>query len=249
MWRIRVSLAAALLAVAAAGITISGPAQAEGQRFAAVAELFTSQGCSSCPPADKLFQTYVQRPDVLALTFPVDYWDYLGWKDTFASPQHSERQRSYAKARGDGSVYTPQVVINGRAHAVGSRKKEIDKTIIAMSRLAPLSVPVQFQNENGAMTVDVGESQDGGAPIDATVWIAGIQKSGKVNVRRGENGGRSLTYVNIVRQIAPVGMWSGSSKTIRIDPMSIGMDKLDACVALVQMGRGGPIVGAAWMDW
>jgi hypothetical protein len=235
-------LMVALTASSAASFEV----KAQSTEFKAVVELFTSQGCSSCPPADALLEKYVTRPDVLALTFPVDYWDYLGWKDTYASPRFSERQRAYAQTRGDGSVYTPQAVINGRTHAVGSRKKMIDKSIIAMDRLSPLSVPVTFRVEDKMMLIDVGASTDG-KPSNATVWVAIIQKAGKVNVRRGENGGRTLNYYNIVRELTPVGMWTGQKETIRLDMASMTWPKSDACAVLVQEGIGGPIVGAAWM--
>jgi hypothetical protein len=236
------TLVTAVTAVNAVPVTV----KAEPNQFKAVVELFTSQGCSSCPPADALLKSYINRPDVLALTFPVDYWDYLGWKDTFASPRFSERQRAYAKARGDGSVYTPQAVINGRTHAVGSRKKIIDKSIIAMDRLSPLSVPVDFRIEDKMMLIDVGPAPDGKAG-SATVWVAIIQKSGRVSIGRGENDGQTLTYYNIVRELTPVGMWTGEKDTIRLDTASVTWPKSNACAVLVQQGIGGPIIGAAWM--
>ena len=101
----------------------------KAQKMKAVIELFTSQGCSSCPPADKLLESYIKRKDVIALTMPVDYWDYLGWKDTLASPHYSARQRSYARSRGDRNVYTPQIVINGTTHAIGSDRQAINRLI------------------------------------------------------------------------------------------------------------------------
>ncbi len=243
-WKLR-ALVTLIVALTWSSATLS-VAKAQSNDFKAVVELFTSQGCSSCPPADALLESYVSRPDVLALTFPVDYWDYLGWKDTYASPRFSERQRAYAKTRGDGSVYTPQAVINGRSHAVGSRKKMIDKSIMAMDRLSPLSVPVSFRVEDKMMLIDLGASKDGTA-TSATVWVAIIQKVGKVNVRRGENGGRTLSYYNIVRELTPVGMWTGEKETIRLDLASMTWPKSDACAVLVQQGIGGPIIGAAWM--
>ena len=236
---------AALTLALAFSPMVSGEAEA-GKRLDVV-ELFTSQGCSSCPPADAVLSEMRSRGDVLTLSFNVDYWDYLGWKDTFASPRFSERQRAYAKARGDGSVYTPQAVINGRTHAVGSRKKIIDKSIIAMDRLSPLSVPVDFRIEDKMMLIDVGPAPDGKAG-SATVWVAIIQKSGRVSIGRGENDGQTLTYYNIVRELTPVGMWTGEKDTIRLDQASMTWPKSDACAVLVQQGIGGPIIGAAWMS-
>ncbi len=246
MWHTKLRALAMFIVALTVSSGASSEVKAQSTEFKAVVELFTSQGCSSCPPADALLEKYVTRPDVLALTFPVDYWDYLGWKDTYASPRFSERQRAYAKARGDGSVYTPQAVINGRTHAVGSRKKMIDKSIMAMDRLAPLSVPLTFRVEDKMMLIDVGASPDGKSS-NATVWVAIVQKAGKVKVRRGENGGRTLSYYNIVRELTPVGMWTGEKETIRLDLASMTWPKSDACAVLVQEGIGGPIIGAAWM--
>ncbi len=222
--------------------------RAEGPKIKAVVELFTSQGCSSCPPADALLKTYIDRPDVLALSMPVDYWDYLGWKDTFASPQFSERQRTYAHARGDGNVYTPQVVVNGRTHEVGSRQRLIDKAIIAMDRLSPISVPVTLRTEDKTMLIEVGQSLDGASKSRCTVWLAVVKKTGGVKIKRGENRGRQLTYYNVVRDLSPVGMWTGKAETFRLDSAAINRRDTDAFAVLVQQGAGGPIVGAAWLD-
>src|SRR5262249_17833856 len=112
---------------AAAAVTLAAPPALADPR--AVLELFTSQGCSSCPAADKLLGELARDPSLGALSLPIDYWDYIGWKDTLAKPRHTARQRSYAKSRGDGEVYTPQVVINGVARAVGSEKDQIEKAI------------------------------------------------------------------------------------------------------------------------
>lgn len=221
--------------------------QDKSQKISAVVELFTSQGCSSCPPADALLKSYVDRPDVLALTFPVDYWDYLGWTDTLASPKYSQRQRQYAKTRGDGAVYTPQVVINGRAHAVGSRKKIIDKSIMAISRLSPIDTPIEVARENGTFVIKIGDQS---TPDDAvsTVWIAVVEKAATVAIKRGENSGREITYYNVVRELSPVGMWAGKPKAIQLSPEAMNMSKSSACAILVQQGKGGPIVGAAWLE-
>lgn len=225
-----------------------GGVRAEEGKIKAVLELFTSQGCSSCPPADALLQSYIERPDVLALSMPVDYWDYLGWKDTYASPEFSERQRDYAHARGDGKVYTPQVVVNGRLHEVGSRQRLIDKAIIAMDRLAPIDLPVTLKLADRTIIIEVGAVTDHREGQRCTVWLASVKKSGVVAIKRGENGGRKLTYRNIVRDLSPVGMWTGKSETFRLDSASVRRSDTDAFAVLVQQGTGGPIIGAAWLD-
>lgn len=249
MWQKNNSWVLALSAIVVATVSAGAEdANAKGAKLKAVVELFTSQGCSSCPPADALLKTYVDRPDVMALSFPVDYWDYLGWKDTFASPRFSERQRAYAKTRGDGSVYTPQIVVNGRLHEVGSRRRLIDKAIIAANRLAPLSVPVTFRKTKSTMLIDVGAAPEGAASASATIWLAVVRKSSAVNIRRGENGGRKINYYNVVRELTPVGMWTGKASTFKLDANSVTWPDTDACAVLIQDGIGGPIIGAAWME-
>lgn len=231
-------------------VSIGNPAGAEKQGLAAVkgvVELFTSQGCSSCPPADKLFKTYVDRPDVIALTLPVDYWDYLGWKDTFSNPRNSQRQRDYATRRGDGAVYTPQVVVNGRMHVVGTSKRDIDAAIETLSRQQPLAVPVSMVSDGGTLVIKIGASEDGTSIRDATVWLAVVQKKGEVEVGRGENTGRKLAYHNVVREMSPVGIWNGLADEIRLSRKSVMWRQTDRCVVLVQHGTGGPILGAA--EW
>lgn len=210
-----------------------------------VVELFTSQGCSSCPPADKLLKSYTDRSDVIALTLPVDYWDYLGWKDTFSSPRNSQRQRDYATRRGDGAVYTPQVVVNGRLHVVGTSKSDIDAAIKTLSLQQPLKVPISMNSEGGTLVIKIGASQDGASIRDATVWLAVVQKKGEVEIGQGENTGRTLTYHNVVREMSAVGMWNGLPGEIRLARRSVMWRQTDRCVVLIQHGSGGPILGAA----
>ena len=229
-------------------ISLGDAAQAEQKSAAhvtSVLELFTSQGCSSCPPADVLFKDYVDRPDVVALTLPVDYWDYLGWKDTFSNPRNSKRQRDYAARRGDGAVYTPQVVVNGRLHVIGTSKPDIDKTIDTLNREKPLSVPIAMTNEDGTLVINVGASKEAATVRDATVWLAVVQRKGEVEVGQGENTGRKLTYYNVVRQVSAVGMWDGMPEEFRLSHKSVMWQPTDSCVVLIQQGLGGPILGAA----
>ena len=150
-----------LMATVLTCLTATGLSAGPEQRPRTVIELFTSQGCSSCPPADKLLGQLAGRDDVIALTFPVDYWDYLGWKDTLASPAYSARQRAYARARGDGQVYTPQVVIDGAYHAVGSRPWETEKTI-AKSRknLKNDRIPLAARTEGNTLILTAGADRE-----------------------------------------------------------------------------------------
>ncbi len=233
------------MAVAAEGASAAG--EPGTGRITSVIELFTSQGCSSCPAADKLLKSYVDRPGVMALSLPVDYWDYLGWKDTFASPRNSERQRVYARTRGDGAVYTPQAVVNGRLHAVGSSAKDIDKALKRLDLAMPLSVPVGIRKDGSSLIIEAGAAPTGVTRGEATLWLALVQPEGVVPVKRGENGGRTLSYFNIVREMTAVGMWSGEATTIKLAAGDVMMPETKACAVILQQGNGGPILGAAWL--
>ncbi len=215
----------------------------------AVVELFTSQGCSSCPPADALFRTYADMPNIMALSLPVDYWDYIGWRDTFASPRNSERQRAYARAMSNGPVYTPQVVVNGAHVALGSSRSEIDKAIdTAAAEFETYRVPVRFWHEKNTIVVDVGSVDAAAATVkEATIWLGVIQKKGEVTIQRGENGGKTLAYANIVRELVPVGVWSGKPTVLRLARTAVLLPETENSVVLVQEGDFGRIVGAAWL--
>lgn len=235
--------AAAILLVAPTGVT---EANAQPKK---VVELFTSQGCSSCPPADRLAERLVEEdPDVLTVLMPVDYWDYLGWKDTLASPVYSQRQRAYAARRGDRSVYTPQMVINGEEHVVGSREGEVRS---ALARSEPFTATVDLKISDMVVQAKVDGALPRGAKM-ATVYFLRIEDEATVDIGKGENAGRQIKYVNVVRNLQPMGMWSGGSETFRM-PKSKLMLKGDArCAILIQVeDEDGPgmIIGAAVMDW
>jgi hypothetical protein len=232
-------LATALLCAASATACIAGSAKN-------VLELFTSQGCSSCPAADALFKDYVNRPDTVALSFNVDYWDYLGWKDTLGKAAYSKRQRRYAIARGDGKVYTPQIVANGLAHAVGSVRHKVDRALSkSADRLSGYHVKMTLENNKTHFVIHIGKGTKPAKP--ATVYIAAVSPSVTVKIKRGENHGRKITYHNVVRTIIPVGMWSGEATTIRMrsdDVLNAGGKR---CAVLLQTADAGPILAADWM--
>ena len=214
-----------------------------------VVELFTSQGCSSCPTADALLQTYAKRPELVALTFPVDYWDYLGWKDTLASPKFSARQRAYAKARGDGRVYTPQVVVNGLRHALGSNATDIDQAIsITAPQIEDTRVGVRVLSKNGHLIINLDAARDPAKATEATIWLALIQRKVEVKIKRGENNGRTGVYHNVVREWMPVGMWNGQAATIKLAHHAVKQSGADACAIVVQHGDAGQIIGAAMLE-
>jgi hypothetical protein len=211
----------------------------------AVIELFTSQGCSSCPAADAMLSQLATRDDLIAISLSVDYWDYLGWKDTLAQAKFSDRQKAYSRTLGDGMVYTPQMVINGRAHVNGSDeakiKRAIDKTSDAF---AASLVPVKLSATDGRLIVEVGPDQDGKAK-EATVWLAVISKSVEVPITRGENKGKTVTYSNVVRELMPIGIWNGKQMTVQLERDTFMHSQAERCAVLLQHGKGGPIVGAA----
>ncbi|MFT3732624.1 MAG: DUF1223 domain-containing protein [Hyphomicrobium sp.] len=211
----------------------------------AVVELFTSQGCSSCPPADALLKTLADDPSIIALSMPVDYWNYLGWKDTFASPRNSERQRNYARARGDGAIYTPQAVVNGLTPVNGASKDAIENAITETSKTAgPAQIPVRFWQERNTLNFALGGDAPGHPPREATVWLGVVQMSGSVPIKDGENAGKTLTYTNIVRELTPVGLWKGSPMQVQLPRAAMMQADVQKVVVLLQEGRSGPIIGA-----
>jgi hypothetical protein len=232
---------APLLALAAA----PAPASAEVK---SVIELFTSQGCSSCPSADRLLGQYASRPDVLALSYNVDYWDYLGWKDTLASPDNSQRQRDYSTGRGDGEVYTPQIVVNGKTDVVGNDRGEIETALGADAH--ELTVPITLASDKDMVTVNIGAAP-AGAP-HATLWLVMYTRSVTVPIGRGENSGTTVTYNDVVRKLRPIAMWTGAAMSVNLARSEMAHANADRCAVLLQTevrdGRPGPIIGAAAIE-
>jgi hypothetical protein len=238
------SLACGALPVLAQGGQGAADAGAKRQ-VKAVVELFTSQGCSSCPSADALMEkTYSKRGDVLALSFSVDYWDYIGWKDTNASPSNSMRQRNYAKTRGDGAVYTPQMVVNGTAHAVGANGPEIDKAILRTSTaLQSEWVPISAKPGANGVVIEVADGAK--ALSDTRVVLVGIKRHSNVKIERGENAGRAISYTNVVREFKQVALLSSTQSSVTIPRDQLENAACDAYAVLLQRGPSGPIIGAA----
>jgi hypothetical protein len=211
-----------------------------------VVELFTSQGCSACPPADALLARFADTPGVVALSFSVDYWDYLGWRDTLASPANSERQRAYARSRGDGKVYTPQVVVDGLAHVNGANEAAIEMAMRnATKELQDVKVPVSMRADGETLIVDVGAASEKSDRRAGTVWLAVAKDVETVEVKRGENRGRELSYHHPVRELSPIGMWHGDPITLRLPLKDLKTMGGDCLFALLQVENNGPILGAA----
>jgi hypothetical protein len=246
------SLATLMLAGVAG---LFGPSDAGAQVAAtsaqvkAVYELFTSQGCSSCPAADEVLGSLAKRDDVIALTLPVDYWDYLGWRDTLARPEFTARQKAYAKVLGDGMVYTPQAIVSGIANVNGSNSDKIERAIDKTANLfSAARVPINLSAADGRLVIDVASAPDGVAAKEATVWVAAVSGSVKVPITRGENQGRTIVYSNVVRALMPVGTWNGKEMVVQLDRSSFMHGSADRCAVFLQQGHGGPIVGAAIID-
>ncbi len=213
-----------------------------------VIELFTSQGCSSCPPADRLIQQLAKRQDIIALSFPVTYWDYLGWKDTLAKPENTQRQRGYAAARGDGQIYTPQAVVNGLEDCVGSNLDAIESAVKASSRaLSSEAVPIKVRRGDGRLLVEVGRAPDGARHRTGKVWVATVARSATIDIGRGENAGRQVTYTNVVEKLTDAGEWQGEATSYSV-PLGAISKNGDMLVVFLQADGLGPIVGAARLD-
>jgi hypothetical protein len=229
-------------------VAIIRPADAAEPR--AVVELFTSQGCSACPPADRIIGELAKDPSVIALSMPIDYWDYLGWKDTLADARFSARQKAYSQARGDRDVYTPQVVVNGSAHLIGSDRAGIESAIGNTEKAdGVMSVPVTMTIAGKQITVTVAASGNSPAAAHGEIWICSVSKAIPISVGRGENRGRELTYYNVVRNLLKVGDWNGSSGSWTVPLENISREGVDAAVVYVQDGsrdKPGAMLGAAY---
>ena len=241
-----------LIAVAFVGampLPASAADNATPPPITSVVELFTSQGCSSCPPADALMKSYIKQDGVLALSFNVDYWDNLGWKDTLASPKYSQRQRAYARTRGDGQVYTPQAVINGAAHAVGSDRAGIDAKIKATdSKWKGLAVPLVAASRDDSIMIaapsaDLARAVSG----EATLWLVKFTPRVEVAIARGENSGRTVAYHNVVREFTAVGHWTNTATTAKLSRAELSGCTPGTCAILLQQGGTGAILGAVWV--
>ena len=203
-----------------------------------VVELFTSQGCSSCPPADAFLGELAQRRDVIALAFHIDYWDYIGWKDPFASPDFTKRQRGYAGALGLRSVYTPQMVIDGRVDAVGSHRTRVEELIRKSSHVPKLAVTLEPAAGKAKLILPEARLER-----PATIWLAIYDREERTMVKRGENAGRESSDYNIVRALRHVASWDGRAQAIEVDLSEAIADGMSGAI-LIQSAEQGPVIGA-----
>jgi len=237
---------AALALLAFCGLANAGDQQAG--RPLGVVELFTSQGCVSCPPADEFFAELAANPDVVALAYHVDYWDYLGWQDTLSRKENTERQFDYMRAFNSRSVYTPQAVINGRTHVNGASRDAVNGALDAMARAGEgMQVGIRISHSDDGVVIDAGDAERGGVAANAHVIVVYFAPPQTITIGKGENDGRSLTYWNAVSDIQTAGMWHGKAQRYEL-PMS-EITKKGGCAVLLQAvdrnGLPGPIIGAA----
>jgi hypothetical protein len=237
---------ALLLALCCTPLVTAGPARAaDAQRRTVVVELFTSQGCYSCPPADRLLGELANRPGIIALSFHVDYWNYLGWADPFSHRWATSRQRAYAWSMKRASVYTPQAVVDGYFQAVGSNRAAMASMIKLARREGPAPVDVTVKRTGGKLdfTVEPGRSKSASV---ANIWLVLFDRVRTTDIPRGENGGKRLTYHHVVRELQMLGDYAGKPvhRTVSLRGKA-GKRPYYGAAVLVQAPRGGRILGAA----
>ncbi len=232
-------------AILAASVAVA-PVRADNTKPLGVVELFTSQGCHSCPPADALLAELADTSNFVALAYHVDYWDYLGWKDTLGSEQYTKRQYDYAKSLGNRMVYTPQAVLNGRSHVNGSNRQLVVGGLAQMSSEGNgLAVDINVSRHNGSIVIETGAAANGTA--DAHLVLVFYERDRSVKIERGENRGKVIRYVNSVTGVQTAGMWHGEKARFELPETEISKQG-DGCAVLLQSvgpdGTPGAIIGA-----
>ncbi|MDP5103811.1 MAG: DUF1223 domain-containing protein [Erythrobacter sp.] len=251
--RTALALLAGIAAVGAATLAVSQGAPAQAQNDAGVPsptgepvliELFTSQGCSSCPPADKVAAKIAPSPGLVVISRPVTYWDRLGWKDTLAKEANTALQQAYARRglAGQNGVYTPQMVVNGRFGAVGSRELDVRRGVAHNSGAGNAAIRV---NDLGAEGFGVGLGGDTAKP--AELLLVGVTREVEVGIGSGENGGRTVTYTNVLRDEAPIASWKGGKASYVISPAQLKVKGADAYALVLREPGGGAVLAAQWV--
>lgn len=238
---------AGVLALGAVLVCAGLASAAEVTRPKAVVELFTSQGCHSCPPADKILGKFAKEEEILGLSRHVDYWDYLGWKDKFASPSNTELQYSYARALKERQVYTPQAVINGRRHAVGSDENGIRSSVSGMDVAGQgMVVPINVEIGDDSIKIRIEDTPEA---RDATLYMVYFDSLKTIEIARGENAGKELSYHNVVQDTQALGMVKAEGLQMEFPIAELKRGGFDSCAFLLQThtpnGDPSAIVGAA----
>lgn len=224
-------------------LLLSSAALADGRPV--MVELFTSQGCSSCPPADKFMEELASRPGVVALTMPVDIWDYLGWPDSFARHEFSQRQQDYAALMPSRSVYTPQMVIGGSTDIVGSRRDEAQRLIQSMADAGTPRADLTVTLDGSTVTIDIAAAPSLQG-VSANVWMARVLSRGEVTIGDGENRGKVIVYSNVVRELVPIGVWAPETAGHFEAPVESDLEeKFDRIAVFVQKDKQGAVLAAS----
>ena len=226
-------------ALTCAGFLLAGASQAEQRPV--VVELFTSQGCSSCPPADAIFSTLADHDDVIAIALHVDYWDYIGWKDEFGHPAHADRQRGYAAQAGRRSVYTPEMIVNGETDIVGTKPMLLSEAIAAHKETGA-RMALNAQREGGSLRITGTVPTGVVGPME--VHVLRVTPAHTTKITRGENKSKTFTYTNIAHDWRVIGTWDGQ----RPLDLSVEISGEEPVVVLVQQAGPGAIVAAAKLD-
>ena len=239
---------AALVVATLGAASLAGAALADSSSPRGVIELFTSQGCSSCPPADTVLSELVKRGDVVALAYHVDYWDYLGWRDSFGTAENTARQYEYMKSFKAQSVYTPQAVINARRHVNRASRRDIEGALSELKRARRgLNVEVSATYSGSSLLIEADAAS--GGPHEAEVVVVYFDPPTPVQIERGENTGKTVTYWNAVTGVQVAGMWHGKSVSFELPKREVSKKGAGGCAVLLQSvnadGTPGPILGAA----
>jgi hypothetical protein len=228
-----------IIAIFYLGFLLLGAATLAAEERPTLVELFTSEGCSSCPPAEALLVDLARRPDVLALSFHVDYWDKLGWKDPFSSPAATQRQQHYADLLHLATVYTPQIIVDGKWQGVGSNRAEVRRAMDSAQRTRD-HVPITLDARRGRAKIEIGPRGDA---VPAALLLIGFDRRHVSAVARGENGGRMLAHVDVVRSIEEVAQYDGRAQSIE----ALIRAPAERVAAILQ-ARDGRVLGVAVGD-
>jgi hypothetical protein len=241
----RTFLAGAGLTLALALVGYANAGQPQGSH-PVVVELFTSQGCSDCPAADRIVAELATRKDVLALSFPITYWDMLGWKDTFATEANTYRQKSYARTMNRSGIYTPQIIVDGKIDVVGNQRDRVMSTISKRSTQIAIepAIKLALGIASGRVEIAIPAAARGKGNPPATIWVMRTLSHAKVNVQQGENKNHQLSYANLVRELHRAGEWTGEAMKLDV-PITTGKSKHDGIAVLLQSHDYGEVIAAA----
>ena len=225
---------------------ITGAWAGQHRQRPVVVELFTSQGCSDCPAADRLVTELAKRKDVIALSLPITYWDMLGWKDTFATDANTRRQKAYARAMNRLGIYTPQMIVDGLLDVVGNQRDRV-MAALALRSGEESAIPIFIGTAAGRVEITIPATKSKSKTL-ATIWVMRTLAQGAVNVEQGENRNHQLTYTNVVRDLQRAGEWNGEAMKIDL-PLNLAKTKHDGVAVILQARDYGPVLGAAILQF